>query len=261
METISEPYRLGADVICSRLLRARPASPLGRPLTLHLTVMGKGGLLVKGMWQLQFVSGTGGHARQQRSGCVAYCWRSTESLDEHTYRAAGGQPLWGERSRGSGDVSCITTSPAFTLRVHLAVWPAQPLVPSLQSMPPPSASRHLKEQRPPPVVVLLHHDRRRSLFFFISALQTDSRSLKIHTPTVVKLFQTGLCEVVEADSESGGQQLCCGFIKRQLYIDLAITDADAVLSWHTPGLLVALGAFFFSSLADGHLWWRKLPCA
>jgi len=146
METISEPYRLGADVICSRLLRARPASPLGRPLTLHLTVMGKGGLLVKGMWQLQFVSGTGGHPRQQRSGCVAYCWRSKESLDEHTYRAAGGQPPWGERSRGSGDVSCITTSPAFTLRVHPAVWPAQPLVPSLQSMPPPSASRHLKNR-------------------------------------------------------------------------------------------------------------------
>jgi len=37
--------------------------------------------------------------------------------------------------------------------------------------------------------------------------------------------------------------------------------SDAVLSWHTPGLFVELGAFLFSSLADGHLWWRKLPCA
>jgi len=49
------PYTLGSEVKGSGLLRAWAAAPVGRPFTLHVTVVGRGGLKVKGMWWLQFV--------------------------------------------------------------------------------------------------------------------------------------------------------------------------------------------------------------
>jgi len=49
------PYTLGSEVKASRLLRAWAAAPIGKPFTLHVTVVGRGGLKVRAMWRLQFV--------------------------------------------------------------------------------------------------------------------------------------------------------------------------------------------------------------